>query len=466
MSSAKEPGKGAAEDEDETEPMDEMLAADDAAEEVGEPGGDAAMDSDQGDGDEDEDEEAEAEVELHNDAVAYFDEARDSLFAIAQHPTRPTLVAVGGSAGPGDDAPGAGWLVDTAAAPRPAALASAAALDGHADSVSALCWTLPRGDVLVSGGLDGRLRAWAVDVAVAPLAEAREVDEVNWLAACPAPTPDGGSAVALGASDGSVWVYIVDASAAEPLRIARSYFVHTASCTAGAWTADGRLLATVAEDSSLHVWDVWGGGADGAAAAAVSRTAADQRFAVDGGLYSVAVDPRGAFVAVGGAAGAVRVVSLPRPAAPAAEAAASGGGGGGQLLASLRAGTESVEALAVGAVAATASSPPATLLAAGSVDGSVVVFDAARRFAARRHLPAAHVDHAVVGLGFVPASWLLTSCGMDGVVRRWDLRAPDGAPPLREWRGHAAGVLGFVQGPAGERVVTAGDDGLVLVFEA
>ncbi|KAM4065391.1 ribosome biogenesis protein Sqt1 [Hirsutella rhossiliensis] len=516
MSSAKDrvPRPGEHEEED----MDEMLAADDAAEEVAEANddGDVAMDSDN-----------EEEVVLQNDSIAYFDLPPDSLFAIAQHPLHLALVAVGGSAGPEDNAPGAGWLLDTAAAPSrpvlpasyasdPAAaaapratmtqLASLFALDGHSDSINALCWTLPRGDVLVSGGLDGRVRAWKVDVradgaggdgaqgvAVALLGEAREVEEVNWLAACPSPAhPD---AIALGASDGSVWVYAVDPSdPAAPLQIVQSYFLHTGSCTAGAWTPDGQLLATVADDSSLYVWDVWGlaagqGLVGDNGMTAVSLTASDQRFEVEGGLYSVAIDPKGAFVAAGGAGGAIKIVSLPRLASPGSTTsqsrpqAARGAKGsaadpstGGQILASLHTQGESVETLAV---AVTSTSPPTTLVAAGSVDGSIAVYDANRRFAVRRHIVGAHEDHSVVCLDFVPGSWLLTSCGMDGVVRRWDLRAGGAtgssaaadAGLLKEWRGHrgdgeGGGVLGFVQGQTGERVVTAGDDGLALVFEA
>lgn len=68
---------------------------------------------------------------------------------------------------------------------------------------------------------------------------------------------------------------------------------------------------------------------------------------------------------------------------------------------------------------------------------------------------------------------------MDGVVRRWDARggtAAAGQGLLKEWRGHvgvtegengeqSGGVLGFVQSADGKRVVTAGDDGVSLVFE-
>lgn len=493
--------------------LNDLLDADDAAEEVptndgqGE-GEDASMDSD---------DEAE-ELELHNDSIAYFDLPRDSLFAIAQHPLHPSLVAVGGSAGPEEAAPGAGWLLDVSAAPsRPVLPASYASdggvgaasvelqslfsLDGHSDSLSALCWTLPRGDVLVSVGLDGRMRAWRTDVrpgqgvSVSLIGEAQEVPEINWVAACPS-SPAGPNVIALGASDGSVWVYDIDPadSAGSPLQIVQSYFLHTGPCTAGAWTADGLLLATVSEDSSLYVWDVWGQAAaqglvGDSGMTAVSLTADDQRFDVPGGLYSVAVDSKGAFVAAGGASGAVRVVSLPRLSPQSqsrSQARGRTGAGktsadpstGGQILAALQTQSDSIETLAV---THASSSPPTTLLATGSVDGSICVYDATRRFAVRRHIVGAHDGHSVVKVDFIPDSWRLTSCGMDGTVRRWDLRG-GGATPAnsagpadaglqRTWRGHrgdgeGGGVLGFVQGETGERVVTAGDDGLALVFEA
>lgn len=66
---------------------------------------------------------------------------------------------------------------------------------------------------------------------------------------------------------------------------------------------------------------------------------------------------------------------------------------------------------------------------------------------------------------------MLTTCGLDGAVRRWDTRggtAASGQGLVGEWRGHrgkgeGGGVLGFVQ--RGARIVTAGDDGVSLVFD-
>jgi len=496
--------KNQAQDDGDSEP--ELLAEDDALEEFEDGDADVAMDSDN-----------DEEATLVNDSIAYFDAHKDSVFAIAQHPVIPSLIATGGSEGDADDAPGKGYIFDTSAAEaRPLLPASYSsdpsaasrqnpqlsplfAIDGHSDSINTLTFTLPTGDYLVTGGLDGRVRAYAVSASPGSppqfrfVAESQEVPEVNWLASCPSPSHP--NTVALGASDGSVWVYTLEGS---ELQITQSYFLHTAASTAGTWTPDGNLLATVSEDASLYVWDVWGVAAGKGLATdngmtVLSLTAADARFAVDGGLFSVAVSPTGAVLAAGGAGGAVKIVSLPRlsaTTAPTQKQAQKGGRAkaaeattqAGVVLASLQVQSDGVETLAFGPTAAT------PLLATGSVDGSVAVFDTSRSFALRRHLVAAHDGEAVVRVEWVrspsgagQSQWLLTSAGMDGVVRRWDLRGATATPHaagaaaaaglVKEWRGHrgggeGGGVLGFVQGETGERLVTAGDDGLVLVFEA
>jgi len=508
MSSSRQPQYNPAE-EDDVDSGPEMLDEDDAQEvlDEGDPDGDVAMGSD------DEDE----ELVLHNDGIAYFDGHKDSVFAIAQHPLYPNLIATGGSEGEEDDAPGRGYVLDTSAAvslrpvlppsyssdpsssspQQPTELQPIFAIEGHTDSINALAFTLPKGDFLVSGGMDGRLRVYGVDIkgnqAQFPfLAESRETEEINWLAPCP--SADYPNTVALGASDGSVWVFTVDPTdLANPVRIVQSYFLHTGSCTAGAWTPNGQLLATVSEDSSLHVFDVWGAAAAKSLVTdngqtVVSLTEADQRFVVEGGLYSVAVSPSGGTVAVGGAGGAIRIVRLPilsttsqtnpQQQKGGKKSATAGEVQAGTILASLNVQTDGIESLAF-------SPAPATLLAAGSVDGSIAVFDAARSFAVRKHLKTAHDGESVVKIEFVrsatqpgTAGWLLTSAGMDGVVRRWDLRGATASATgtaatgmVKEWRGHrgggeGGGILGFVQGETGERVVTAGDDSVVIVFEA
>lgn len=317
---------------------DALIYIDEAGEEILDDS-DHPMDSDDEDEERDlEEEEAEDEVQLQNDSKFYFNLHTDSIFCIAQHPIDPLIIATGS----GDH----NIHVFSANPPQPLlppsyeanpssshpSLSPVAKISGHSDSVNAITFTLPDGAYLLTGGLDGKLRAHKTsDQSYALVAEAQEVPEINFLVPCPHPAHP--NTFALGASDNSVWVYTIDAADADaPLRVVQAYFLHTASSTAGAWTPDGKLLATVSEDGSLFVWDIFG---EAAAAGIVSPqsqtvvgiTAEDQRFAIEGGLYSIAIAPSGAFAVVGGAGGLIRVVGLPRLGAtstPSAQALTGG----------------------------------------------------------------------------------------------------------------------------------------------
>ncbi|KZM26091.1 60S ribosomal subunit assembly or modification protein [Ascochyta rabiei] len=473
---------------------DNVLDADEA-EEIVEDDGDVPMDSDD-EGDDD----VQMEINLQNDSIAHFDEHKDSIFCIAQHPVHPEIIATGG----GDDV---GYIIDITDVPEGQGpgeregLKSVFKLDGHKDSINAVVFSEPKGQFVATAGLDGKLRVWQG----VPdgkkwkfLAEASEVEEISWLASNPSPAHP--NVIALGANDGSVWVYQLSTEKGNELQVLQAFYLHTESCTAGAWTPDGSLLATTSEDSSLYVWDVFGDAAsqgliDPSAQTVVGLTGLDERFFVQGGLYSLAIPPTGAFVAVGGPEGQIRIVGLPRLSSEPASTSSGGSGakgkaGGskqapakgsaasagqtGQILASLQAGSDNVETLSF-------SSAPLTLMAAGNVDGSITLFDTAHRFAVRRRIEDAHADdempQAVVKLDFVskegPGGWLLTSAGFDGVVRRWDTRGGTTAANkglVGEWKGHrgggeGGGVMAFVQG-GGEVIITAGDDHVVLVYDA
>ena len=493
---------------------EDLLDADDAAEEV-------PLDDDRPLDDEDDlEDDLHEEIQVQNDSAAHFDSHTDSIFCIAQHPLYPSLIVTGGgddvaylfNSSLADDERGPLLSASYESNPQPKgerkSIPPLQKLDGHTDSVNAITFTQPSGEYIVTAGLDGKLRAWSSSPPSPSslptykfLAESSEVQEINWLSACPSPSHP--NAVALGANDGSVWVYTINfADTASPLTINQAYYLYTESCTAGTWTPDGNLLATVSEDSSFHLHDVWGEAAtagittSGNGQAIVSLTASDQRFAVEGGLYSVAISPGGTIAAVGGANGHIRIIALPRLGAASATSANESGGGAksksarshravtpaqssNPLLASLASQSDSIETVSF-------SPPPLNLLASGSVDGSIALFDVAHRFALRRHIADAHDGLAVVKVEFVsgaPNTHFLTSAGMDGVVRRWDGRgaatgtgtpgkpATAGQGFVAEWRGHrgdgeGGGVLGFVQGRDGERIVTAGDDGVALVFRA
>jgi ribosome assembly protein SQT1 len=465
---------------------------------------------------EDEDMGMDEEIELENDSAAYFDQHSDSVFAIAQHPVHSQIFASGG----GDDVA----YVFEAVIPEPRVLPASFEADpsnsakpreglkalfkaeGHTDSVNAIAFTEPKGEYLVTAGLDGRLLIFK-DVSPdlsgkkwKKVQVSQEVEEINYLAVNKN-SSEHPNTIAFGANDGSVWVYDLEGVDEKTgPTIVQAYYLHKGSSTAGSWTPNGQFLCTCAEDSSFYVWDIYGHAAilqaaagqsssgEGAGQAIVSFTEEDKRFAVDGGLFSLAINPAGNLCAVGGAEGHLRVISLPRldsPAAPtgstakpakaAAEragraakgaAAASSATQAGQILISSQAQADSIETLAF-------SPTSFNLLASGSSDGSIVIYDAGHNFAVRRHIEAAH-EGAVVKVEFadtnVSRGWLLTSCGVDGVLRRWENRATN----AEEWKGHLGisapenegdeeeaekgGIMGFASAHGGAITATAGDE--------
>ena len=492
----------------EEEEEDAAMLDPNEAEEVVEDDGDAAMDS-EGEGEDEGPGDVQQTIQLQNDSVAHFDAHKDSVYCIAQHPTRPEIVATGG----GDDT---AYVWDATPEPGPVLPASyetnpqprerqsqqvVAKLGPQDETVNAIAFTLPKGEYIATGTAGGTLNVYTTPTAQSPqsrlVASAKEVDDITWIQPCPSTNEQYANTIALGAADGSVWIYSIDG---QNLNMIQCFYLHQSPCTAGAWTPGGQLLATVDEASSLYVWDVFGEAAAAGVSdpngsqAIIQLTADDERFKVDGGLYSAAISPGGGIVAVGGAFGNIRIISLPRLSAnnqatgskaPAGKAKPATQSAYGQILSAFAAQTDGVETLDF-------SQPPLTLLAAGSVDGSIAIFDAAKSFAVRRlikdshAIPADEVSHAVIKVEFAKTplgtansrAHLLTSCGNDGVVRRWDVRggtASAGQGLVKEWKGHMendgerGGILGFVQGNghkdvAGSHVITAGDDGVSLVF--
>ncbi|KAI5796315.1 60S ribosome biogenesis protein Sqt1 [Peziza echinospora] len=475
------PGPSAPPHEYENEDPDAViLDPSEAAEEINVQADDDEVMNSDSDG---EDDTGDIEVEVHNDSSVYFDAHNDSIFSIAQHPIYPGRIIVTGG---GDDKAQI-WEVpgeEESGGVKPQQARLLKTLDGHTDSVAAVGFSKKDGRYVVTAGLDGRLRSWRQKprrAGVAPgtppgvgdwefASEVQEVEEINWLEFHPTK-----SIFAIGASDGSVWIYDLDTLKGE-LQILHALYNHTSSCTAGTWTPDGSLLCTVSDDGSFNVHDHVTG------RALVALTAEDSRFAIDGGLFSVAVNWDSTIAVVGGATGACKVIGLPRAhnttsASSGRQArggrAVPGGDGGvlqaGQIIATLQAHTQSVESLSF--------SRPVPLLASSSVDGTIVLYDTSRGFAVRRTIPAAHPntrdgsgtgedgENTVVKIEFVnstypPTGVLLTSCGVDGTVKRWDGRS---GQEVGCWKGHSDGVLGFVQ--TDKRIVSAGDDHIALVFD-
>ena len=183
---------------------EDLLDADEAAEEIPEDDDHPMEEEDDG----------EEEIQLQNDSAGYFDTHTDSIFCIAQHPTNPNIVVTGG----GDDV---AYIYDASVPAGPVlpgsyesnpqpqerqGITALQKLDGHKDSVNAVAFTFPKGEYVVTAGLDGQLRTYQSDKTGTQwkfVADASEVQEINWVEPCP--DPEQPNVIALGANDGSVW---------------------------------------------------------------------------------------------------------------------------------------------------------------------------------------------------------------------------------------------------------------------
>ncbi|KAF3940569.1 hypothetical protein ABW19_dt0208614 [Dactylella cylindrospora] len=392
------------------------------------------------------------EIDLINDSVRHFDGHFDSIYSITLNSRLKGIVATGG----GDDVAYI-WSYEPVAGEtsQPGRERSSQKVifkvEGHGESVTSLSFT-SNGEFLISGSENGAISVTRCVNGRNPqeaaswkkIAQVQEVESINWLIA----HPTDPRCFALGAGDGSVWVYTIDPSTkGSELVIKHAFYNLTGSATAGAFAKEGSLLATVSETSEMFVYNVETG------EVVASFGPDDARFNVEGGLYAVAANAAGTVIVVGGATGECKVVALPtagtdtggRSAGARRGGSATAGTQSSQILATLSTQSDSIESLAF--------SPSLPLLASASVDGSIVLYDT-QRWAVRRTI-SGHEDSVVkVQFETDQRGWLLTSASMDRTVRRWDCRTGE---EKQKWQGHSDGVLGFVVDAEG-RVVSAGDE--------
>lgn len=93
----------------------------------------------------------------------------------------------------------------------------------------------------------------------------------------------------------------------------------------------------------------------------------------------------------------------------------------------------------------------------GLVSGDVLLFDT-QQWRLRKNLK---VDDAITKLQFVGETPILVGSSMDGKIYKWDARTGE---ELFAGVGHNMGVLDFAILDGGKKLVTAGDEGVSLVF--
>ena len=110
-------------------------------------------------------------------------------------------------------------------------------------------------------------------------------------------------------------------------------------------------------------------------------------------------------------------------------------------------------------VSALEMAPGGRLVASGSIDGSISVWSTSSSRLQRSF--RAHSGR-VTAIAFTPNDRpLLATAGTDGLVKLWDLRAMRNARILR---GHGGPVRAVGFADAGRRLISAGDDGVILIW--
>ncbi len=198
---------------------------------------------------------------------------------------------------------------------------------------------------------------------------------------------------------------------------------HGNSVTAGAFSPDGRFLATVSEDHKAKLWNV------------ASRR---EMFAMPGhtkGILCVAFSPDGKTMVTGAADRRIRLW----------EAAT------GLEIKVLEGHADFVVGLAF--------SPDGKTLASSGADRTIRLWDT-ETWNPTRTLQG-HAG-SVEGIAFSPDGRTLASCSVDHTIRLWDLAAGgDG----RLVTGHADSVQAVAFSPDGSALASAGWDGLVKIWD-
>ncbi|GAA2520512.1 nSTAND1 domain-containing NTPase [Winogradskya humida] len=324
-------------------------------------------------------------------------------------------------------------------------------LEHHTDSVTSLSFS-PDSHTLATGSYDNRVLIWPV-AAGTPSDVAQYPDSITSVAF----SPDG-STLAVGDGDGRLQLHDPTGAVGE-----RRLLGHTNTVASMTYLPKRKRLVTGSADGTVRLWDTAAGaddhllrGHDGLVDAVAFAPNSNQLVSgdddgelrlwdgttgtvlghQDGAISTVAFGPHG-HVASGGSDHKVHLWDM----AATVEA---------QRHRILPAHEDSITALAF--------NRDGTLLASGSYDNSIRLWNTADRRATK--IPSGHTD-TVTSLAFNHDQTLLASGGDDGLVTLWDLAA--GRP-----RSHLVDPSGQVKSvafsPSGDAVATGGADGTIRVW--
>ncbi|KAJ4494957.1 ribosome biogenesis protein Sqt1 [Lentinula edodes] len=353
---------------------------------------------------------------VEDNSVQSFPNHQSSVFAVAVHPTQP--LAVSG----GEDDLGYIWdITDGEVIVK---------LTGHSDSVVCVGWSYD-GEIVSTGGMDGKIRLWRRlgkenYRSWEFLTELQGPDEVMFLKWHPK-----GNVLLAGSNDTTLWLWQLPTG-----NTMQVFAGHTGPVQCGTFTPDGKRIVSACGDGTLILWD------PRSPTPVFKLTAQDARFDLDG-ITSLGVNPSSTLAVVGGAAGGVRVVSLTK----------------GEVVSALGGHTEGESVEAVEFIDLTGAGSGPGVVATGATDGKICLWDLSTM---RLRSTVEHSDAVTTLLAVPPPNnHLLISGSADKTLRTWDART---GTLIKAHRGHQGPILGASLGLNGSVVVTAGDDGVSLVF--
>eukprot|EP00475_Leptophrys_vorax_P044333 TRINITY_DN884_c0_g1_i1.p1 TRINITY_DN884_c0_g1~~TRINITY_DN884_c0_g1_i1.p1 ORF type:complete len:418 (-),score=114.52 TRINITY_DN884_c0_g1_i1:77-1330(-) len=362
-------------------------------------------------------------VELDNDEFeplpgAGFTEHHESVFCVAFHPTDSSILASGG----GDDK---AYLWTTQSKQSSDSDDKKDLVDcsvlyeyaGHTDSIVDIGFNFD-GSLLATAGMDATVRIWSVNTGKLVKELSGPGAEIEWISWHPK-----GNVILAGSADTTTWMW--NALNGKCMQV---FSGHIASVRCGKFDKEGKVAITASEDGTAFVWNPKTG---------ESKQHLKGTQFHDGAPITV-LDVAYPLLATASEDGSVLISQIKT----------------GKILGAVMKFEEGVEALAF--------SPDEKWLAAGDMSGRICVMDVASSKV--RLSFAAHSD-GITRLKWLPSGDFstLVSVSMDMSVKVWDVR---NGVCIKEWEGaHQQGILDVDVDSTGKKIVTAGDDGVALVFD-
>ncbi|ODV89442.1 hypothetical protein CANCADRAFT_16384, partial [Tortispora caseinolytica NRRL Y-17796] len=343
-----------------------------------------------------------------------FDKHQDSVFFIDANQAKNLLVTGGG-----DDIA----YVWSAQPDENRDCPLVATLDGHTESVSSGGFS-PDGSFLVTADMNGKVSLWSTTDW--RLIHSEELEEIVWVAFHPSEPY-----IAIGTNDGSISVYYYDA---EGLSLTGTLYEHTMATTFGVFVPGSDLtLISSSEDGTIICWAI-------AASTKIWKlSGTDIRAGEMTSIVTLALNPQTSIGAAGSRDGKIVIFSLQGRVLNIIETAKP---------------NQNPDDISIESLSWCSSLP---LLAAGSVSGSVFIFDSTM-WRLRKTINAG--TEAVTKVLFLGTTPMIAVSNMDGVLTVYDART---GQSTFQGTGHTAGIFDFAVLADG-KIATASDDHVCLLF--